>query len=77
MQRRLQKNKVKWLKGKLEEVELEMEEYICEPKQGEILGETEDEDLKTESSSEANGSHGFKTNNLCMYAGETCNRAIT
>ena len=49
-----------------------MEEYISEPKQGEILGESEDEDLKTETSSEAKGSHGFKTDNLCMYAGETC-----
>ena len=64
--------KVKWLKGKLKEVELEMEEYICEPEQGEILGETEDENLKIETSSEAKGSHGFKTNNLYMYAGETC-----
>ena len=60
------------MKEKLKEVELEMEEYICEAKQGEILGESEDEDLKTETSSEAKGSHGFKTNNLCVYAGETC-----
>jgi len=35
---------VKWLKEKLKEVELEMEESICEPKQGEFLGESEDED---------------------------------
>ena len=59
-------------KEKLKEVGLEMEESICEPKQGEILGESEDEDLKTETSSEAKGSHGFKSDNLCMFAGETC-----
>ena len=63
---------VKWLKRKLKEVELEMEEYICEPEQGEILGETKDENLKIETSSEAKWSHGFKTDNLCMYASETC-----
>ena len=62
---------MKWLKGKLKEVELEMEESICEPEQGEFLGESEDEDLKTENSSEAKGSHSFKTDNLCMIAGET------
>jgi len=50
MQRRLQQKKVKWLKGKLKEVELQMEESICKPKQGELLGESED--LKTETSSE-------------------------
>jgi len=33
LQRRLQQNKVKWLKGKLKEVELEMEESIYEPEQ--------------------------------------------
>ena len=31
MQRRLQQNQVKWLMEKLKEVELEMEEFICEP----------------------------------------------
>ena len=49
-----------------------MEESICELEQEEIMGESEDEDLKTETSSEAKGSHGFKTENLCMYASETC-----
>jgi len=28
--------------------------------------------LKTETSSEAKGSHGFKFENLCIFAGETC-----
>ena len=42
MQRRLQQKQVKWLRESLKEVELEMEECICEPKQGEILGESED-----------------------------------
>ena len=32
----------------------------------------EDEDLKTATSSEAKWSHGFKFDNLCMFAGETC-----
>ena len=49
-----------------------MEEYIFKPKQGEFVGESEYEDLKAETSSEAKGSHGFKTDNLCMYAGKTC-----
>ena len=31
MQRRLQQKKVKWLREELKEVELEMEESICEP----------------------------------------------
>ena len=31
----------------------------------------EDEDLKTETSSEAKGSHGFKTDNLCVFIGKT------
>jgi len=35
---------------------------------------TEEEDLKTETSSEAKGSHGFKTDNLCMFVGETGKR---
>lgn len=42
IQRRLQQKKVKWLREKLKEVELEMEESICELEQGEILGEGED-----------------------------------
>ena len=70
LQRRLQQKEVKWLKGKLKEVE--MEESICEPEQGEFLGDSEDEDLKTETSSKTKGSHGFKSNNLCMFAGQTC-----
>lgn len=41
MKRRLQQKQVKWLKEKLKEVELEMEESICELEQGEILGESE------------------------------------
>ena len=57
---------------KLKDAELEMEEYICEPEQGEIFGESEDEDLKTETSSEAKGSDDFKSDNLCMFLGETC-----
>jgi len=63
LQRRLQQRQVRCLMEKLVEAELEMEmeESICEPKQGEILGESEDEDLKTETSSEAKGSHGFKS----------------
>ena len=28
--------------------------------------------MKTKTSSEAKGSHGFKTDNLCVFAGETC-----
>lgn len=95
---------------KLMEDELEMEESIFEPEQGEILQESEDytgdkewrssedlvyywdspkkyeemltegeflsedEDLKTKTSSEAKGSHGFKSDNLCMFAGETGER---
>jgi len=61
---------VKWLKEKLKEAELEMEESICEPEQGNFLGESEDEDLKIENLSEAKGSHGFKSDNLCMIASE-------
>ena len=72
MKRMLEKIQVKWLKEKIKEVELEMEESICEPEQGEFRGESEDEYLKTETSSEAKGSHGFKSENLCMFAGETC-----
>lgn len=101
IQRRLQQKKVKWLREKLKEVELEMEDSICELELGEILGEcedytedkewrpsedlmeywdnskqheemlTKDEDLKTKNSSEAKESHGFKYDNLCMFAGET------
>jgi len=55
---------------KLREAELEMEVSICEPEQGEVLGE--DEDLKTETSSETKRSHGLKSDNLCMFAGEPC-----
>ena len=73
-QRRLQQKQLKWLREKLKGVELEMEEPICEPEQGEILGESEDEDLKIETSSEAKGSHGFKSGNLCMFIGETCKK---
>jgi len=69
MQKRLQQRQVKWLRKKLKESELEMEESICELEQGEILGESEDEDMKTETSSKAKGSHGFKSNNLCMFVG--------
>ena len=47
-----------------------MEESICKPEQGEFLGESEDEDLKTETSSEAKGSNDFKSDNLCMFVGE-------
>jgi len=32
----------------------------------------DDEDLKNETSTEAKGSHDFKSDNLCMFAGETC-----
>lgn len=72
MQRRLQQKQLRWLMEKLKEVELEMEESICEPEQGEIMRISENEDLKTETSSETKGSHGFKTDNLCVFAGETC-----
>lgn len=60
--------------GKLKEakLEMEMEESIYEPERGEILGETEDEDLKTETSSETKRSDDFKSDNFCMFVGETC-----
>jgi len=32
------------------------------------MGDSEDEDLKTETSSKAEESHGFKSNNLCMFS---------
>jgi len=35
-----------------------------------FLGDNEDEDLKTETSSKTKGSHGFKSDNLCIFAGE-------
>jgi len=70
MQRRLQKKQVKWLKEKFNEVDLEMDESICEPEQGEFLGETEDEDLKIKTSSEAKRSGDFKFDNLCMFVSE-------
>ena len=73
IRRRLQQKKVKWMMKKLKEVELEKEEYsICELGQGESLGESEDEDLKTKPSSETKRSDDFKSYNLCMFVGETC-----
>lgn len=48
---------------KMNQEEVEME-------QGEFLGDSEDEDLKTETSSKDKGAHGFKSHNLCMFAGE-------
>ena len=48
---------------KMSQEEVEME-------QGEFLRDSEDEDLKTETSSKTKGSHGFKSDNLCMFAGE-------
>ena len=48
---------------KMGQEEVEME-------QGEFLGDSEDEDLKTEISSKDKGTHGFKSENLCMFAGE-------
>ena len=50
--------------------EVEVEEYICEPEQGEFLGDSEDEGLKSETSSKTKGSYGFKSDNLWMFAGE-------
>ena len=41
LQRRLQQKQVKWLMEKLREAKLEMEVSICEPEQGEVLGEEE------------------------------------
>ena len=70
LQRMLQQRKVRWLMEKLREAELEMEVSICEPEQGEFL--SEDENLKTETSSEGKRSDDFKYDNLCMFAGETC-----
>ena len=70
LQRKLQQRQVRWLMEKLREAELEMEVSICEPEQGEVLGE--DEDLKTKTSSETKESHDFKSENLCMFVGETC-----
>jgi len=55
---------------KISPEEVEMEEYICEPEQGEFLGDSEDEGLNTETSSKPKGSHCFKTDNLWMFAGE-------
>ena len=49
---------------KISSEEVEMEEYICEPEQGEFLGDSEDEDLKTETSSKTKGSYDFKSDNL-------------
>ena len=72
LQRGLQQRQVRWLMEELKEVELEMkmEVSICEAEQGEVM--REDEDLKNKTSSEAKGSHGFKSDNLCMFASETC-----
>jgi len=53
----------------LREGELEKEESICEPEHGEVLGE--DEDLKTETLSEGEMYDDFKSDNLCMFTGET------
>lgn len=55
---------------KMSPEEVEMEEYICEPEQGEFLGDSEDEGLKIETSSKTKGSYGFKSKNLWMFAGE-------
>ena len=55
---------------KISPEEVEMEEYICEPEQGEFLGDSEDEGLKTETSSKTKGSYGFKSDNLWMFARE-------
>jgi len=38
---------------------------------------TKDEDLKTKTSSETKRSDGFKSDNLCMFAGETCEGQFT
>jgi len=42
LHRRLHQRQVKWFMEKLREDELEMEVYICEIEQGEVLGEDED-----------------------------------
>ena len=72
LQRRLQQRQVKWLMEELREAELEMEVSICEPEQGEVLGEGEYEDSKTETSSETKWPHDFKSDDLCMFESETC-----
>ena len=41
LNRKIQQRQVKWLREKLREDELEMEVSICEPDQGEVLGEEE------------------------------------
>lgn len=41
LQRKIQHRQVRWLMGKLREAELETEVFICEPEQGEVLGEEE------------------------------------
>ena len=41
LQRKLHHRQVRWLMGKLRDAELEMEVFICEPKQGEVMGEEE------------------------------------
>lgn len=70
LQRRLQQRQVKRLVEEISEAELEMEVSICEREQGEVLGE--DEDLKTETSSETKGSHDFKSDHFCMFTSEKC-----
>jgi len=69
LQRNLQQRQVRSLMGKLRQAELEMEVSICEPEQGEVLGE--DEDLKTKTSSEGKRSNDFQSDNLCIFTGET------
>ena len=49
-----------------------MSQEEVEREQGEFLRDSEDEDLKTETSSEDKKLHGFKSDNLCIFAGETC-----
>jgi len=63
LQRRVQQRQVKWLMEELREAELEMEVSICEPEQGEVLGE--DEGSKTKTSSEIKRSHGLKSG-ICV-----------
>lgn len=70
LQRRLWQRQVKSLVEELREAELEMEVSICEIEQGEVLAE--DEDLKTETSSETKGSHNFKSDNFGMFVGDIC-----
>ena len=43
-----------------------MEESICEPEKGEILGESEDEDLKAETSRETKMSNENLNTTICV-----------